>query len=380
MLATKSKKLSSERIQIELQSLGMRMPFREMASGRKGGAGPTDHKAVFIDGNTIMVPVHNEASSTSPFWIGSPNELGVSRLYREDEEITSISFPKQPKFYKHTTSDGVPMWKVAQLHSHNVLATTVLQNCVRYYDKSTSCQFCAIGESLKAERTIAYKRPHHLAEVAKLAVEKDGVEQFIITTGTPSTSDRGAKILHESVIAIKEAVDLAIQVQCEPPDNFDWFQKLKDAGADAIGMHLEAVEESVRHRIMPGKAEVSVAYYMKAFEAAVEVFGKGNVSTYILAGLGDSQESILAMSEKLIGMGVYPFVVPFVPVSGTPLATAPSPDQNFMESLLTPISKMLVEAGITSDTLKAGCAKCGACSVLKSLEKKHLKEITPYVV
>lgn len=378
MIATKNS-LSSEELQIELQSQGMQLETLEAgASGRQGGAGPSDHKAVMIHGVTLMVPIFNHVSLRSPFFASAPNELGVSLLYKNGEKVASITFPKQPNFYKSSTSDGIPMWKVAQLHSHNVLATTVLQNCIRFYDRSTSCQFCAIGQSLKAERTIAYKLPHHLAEVAKVAVERDGVEQFVMTTGTPNTSDRGAKILYESVVAVKNAVNIAIQVQCEPPDDFTWFAKLKNAGADSIGMHLEAVEPHVREKIMPGKAEVSVAYYMEAFAAAVEVFGKGNVSTYLLAGLGDSAEALVSISEQLIAIGVYPFIVPFVPIKGTPLENNGSPSQAFMQSILEPVADMLIAASMTSDTLKAGCAKCGACSTLKSFEKKA--KTTAYVV
>ncbi len=42
---------------------------------------------------------------------------------------------------------------------------------------------------------------------------------------------------------------------------------------------------------MPGKAQVSLERYFDAFAAAVPVFGRGQVSTYILAGLGDTQGS-----------------------------------------------------------------------------------------
>ena len=68
---------------------------------------------------------------------------------------------------------------------------------------------------------------------------------------------------------------------------------MKDAGIDALGMHLEAVTPEVRARIMPGKAQVPLDRYFEAFAAAVPVFGRGQVSTYILAGLGDTQEAIL---------------------------------------------------------------------------------------
>jgi biotin synthase-related radical SAM superfamily protein len=95
---------------------------------------------------------------------------------------------------------------------------------------------------------------------------------------------------------------------------------MRAAGIDSLGMHLEAWDESVRRHIMPGKAEVPRAFYLEAFAAAVRVFGRGQVSTYLLAGLGDSVESLHEAARVLIDLGVYPFIVPFVPVSGTPLA------------------------------------------------------------
>jgi hypothetical protein len=77
------------------------------------------------------------------------------------------------------------------------------------------------------------------------------------------------------------------------------------------------------------------------------------------------------MSKKLIKIGVYPFVVPFVPVRNTPLEQHTSPDKTFMHSILDPLALELVHAGMTADTLASGCAKCGACSTLSSFEKKH---------
>jgi radical SAM protein (TIGR04043 family) len=355
----------------DIQAEGIRIEGIDDLTIRKGGAGPTDHKAVTIFNTTLMIPVYSSAAKKSSFEATAPTKMGLASLKKDGKIITTIRFIGEPKFYKEQTSDGIPFWKIARLHSKDVLATTVLQNCIRYKEKETSCQFCAIGESLKYDTTIAYKKPQHLAEVAKRAVELDGISQFIMTTGTPATSDRGAKILYESVSAVAEAVSIPIQVQCEPPDDFEWFSKLKNAGASAIGMHLEAVSNRVRNKIMPGKAEVSIAFYFKAFEAAVKVFGKGNVSTYILAGLGDTQKEILEMSRKLIAIGVYPFVVPFVPIGNTPLQNHASPNKDFMHEILDQLARELVSAEMTSDTLESGCAKCGACSTLSSFEKKY---------
>ena len=354
----------------KIQTQGIRLAGSSDLSTRQGGAGPTDHKAVTIFGTTLMIPVYSYAAKSSPFEASLPSKMGYASLKENGELVTTIRFIGEPKFYKETTSDGIPFWKIARLHSKDVLATTVLQNCIRYNDKETSCQFCAIGESLKYDTTIAYKRPHQLAEVAEKAVKLDGISQFIMTTGTPATADRGAKLLFESVQAVRAKVNIPIQVQCEPPNDFDWFLKLKNAGASSIGMHLEAVTDRVRSIIMPGKADVSLDYYFKAFKAAVKVFGKGNVSTYILAGLGDTANEIIEISHQLIAIGVYPFVVPFVPVRNTPLQGHASPNKDFMHQILDPLAQALVEAKMTSDTLESGCAKCGACSTLSTFEKK----------
>ncbi|MDB6062167.1 MAG: Radical domain protein [Verrucomicrobiaceae bacterium] len=353
-----------------MQSRGLRLvDITVGAPSRRGGAGPTDHKAVTIDGHTIMVPVHTGSAADSPFLVSAADADGSATLTHNGNTIARIGFPSAPNFYQRQTADGIPYSKIAQLHGADVLATTVLQTCVRYGRRSTSCQFCAIGESLKAGRTINRKLPEQLAEVAHSAVELDGVKHMVMTTGTPNFTDRGAAILCESAAAVKAVVDLPIQAQCEPPDDPIWFSRLKESGVDSLGMHLEAVTPEVRARIMPGKAEVSIEQYMIAFADAVKVFGRGQVSTYIIAGLGDSIEAILSMCEQLIALGVFPFVVPFVPNSDTPLEHHPAPDAVFMRAILKPLGEMLSAADLLSRDIKAGCGRCGACSTLAKYEK-----------
>jgi radical SAM protein (TIGR04043 family) len=363
--------MPTEQLINELQSHGVRLVDpRAGHESRRGGAGPSDHKAMTIDGMTVMVPVHTAPAFESPYVVEQPDALGRSRISRDSISLGDVSFPTRPRFYDRMTADGVPYWKIALLHSRDVLATTVLQTCIRYQSRTKTCQFCAIGQSLAAGRTIERKTPAQLAEVAKAAVELDGVKHMVMTTGTPPGRDRGAAILAESAAAVKAAVDLPIQGQCEPPDEDDWFARMKNAGMDALGMHLEAVTPDVRSRIMPGKAQVSLDRYFEAFAAAVPVFGRGQVSTYILTGLGDSKEAILATCEKLIALGVYPFVVPFVPISGTPLESHPGPSPSFMHAILAPLASMLLAGGLKSSDIKAGCGKCGACSALSTYERE----------
>jgi radical SAM protein (TIGR04043 family) len=362
--------MPTEQLINELQSFGVRLADPKTGGiSRRGGAGPSDHTPLTINGATVMVPVHNAPAFESPYLVERPDVAGRSRITRDGVALADISFPLRPKFYERATADGIPYSKIATLHGRDVLATTVLQTCIRYQSRTKTCQFCAIGQSLAAGRTVERKTPAQLAEVAKAAVELDGVRHMVMTTGTPHTPDRGAAILAESAETVKAAVDLPIQAQCEPPDDDGWFGRMKNAGVDSLGMHLEVIGTELRQRIMPGKAQVSIDDYFRAFEAAVPVFGRGQVSTYILAGLGDSTAEILATSRRLIDVGVYPFVVPFVPIAGTPLESHPTPPPSFMHDILRPLADMLREGELRAADIKAGCGKCGACSALSTYER-----------
>ncbi|MDO8827463.1 MSMEG_0568 family radical SAM protein [Methylophaga sp.] len=358
--------LSKQRLLTELQSSGIRLTSTDTQHvSRRGGAGPSDHQAVTIDGTTIMVPVYTHSARDSDFTI----ESDKGALLKKSIPISVVGFSQTPRFYALSTAEGIPYSHIATLHSKDVLATTVLQTCIRYESRRKACKFCSIGQSLDAGRTVARKTPEQLAEVARAAVELDGIKHMVMTTGTPIGPARGADVLCDSAKAIKAAVNIPIQAQCEPPADYGWFEKMKLAGIDSLGMHLEVITPELRQKLMPGKAEVSLDTYYEAFEVAVEVFGRGQVSTYILAGLGDTQEVLVETAGKLIDLGVYPFVVPFVPIHGTPLEDHPPPSADFMESVLGPIASMLQQANMLSADIKAGCGRCGACSSLSSYER-----------
>src|SRR6516225_10296008 len=158
----------------ELQSCGVRLVDPKAGhESRRGGAGPSDHKAITIDGMTVMVPVHTAPAFESPYLVEKPDADGRSKISRDGVTLANVSFPKRPRFYDLTTADGIPYWKIAVLHGRDVLATTVLQSCIRYQSRTKTCRFCAIGQSLAAGRTIERKTPEQLAEVAEAAVKLD---------------------------------------------------------------------------------------------------------------------------------------------------------------------------------------------------------------
>src|ERR1700693_4314896 len=88
----------------ELQSLRLRLQDPNAgAASRRGGAGPSDHKAVLVDGHTVMIPVHTASAWSSPFAAAPLGPDGNSTLMRDGVSVGVISFPRQPRFYKLQT-------------------------------------------------------------------------------------------------------------------------------------------------------------------------------------------------------------------------------------------------------------------------------------
>jgi radical SAM protein (TIGR04043 family) len=326
---------------------------------RPAGAGPSDDGHLVIDGANAALPINPD----------SPYEIRDDRLWLgESDTGLSLQVVRRPAFYDLSTADGVRYEQIARLHGKDVLATTVVQTCIRYAEEER-CRFCTIEESLRSGATVAAKTPAQLAEVAAAAVRLDGVKQMVMTTGTTAGPDRGARNLVRSVRSVLAAVPgLPIQVQIEPPGDLAVIDELRAAGAASIGIHVEALDDEVRRRWMPGKGSVPMTEYEAAWDRAVEVFGRNQVSTYLLIGLGEDPDELVAGAARLIERGVYPFVVPLRPMAGT-LArrdgvTGPAPA--LVRDVSERVAALLREAGMLGADQKAGCAACGACGVLQA--------------
>ncbi len=352
----------------ELQSFGLRVPADALQ--RCGGAGPAEAGSLVIDGFNINVP------TSSPYVLRSPYLLRTRRntriLFRRDTEIASVQMIPRPRFYDETTSDGIPCRKIALLHGKDCLATSVLQTCVHWHTNNR-CRFCGIELSLSSGNTVASKTPEQLAYTARRAKELDGVRHMVLTTGAAASPDAEISTLVKSATAVKKATGLPLHAQFMPLSNRERLRDLKNAGVDTVGIHMESFHPETLQNVAPVKAAVGLYRYRKAWAEAVEIFGAGQVSSFILAGLGETPESIVQGSELLADLGVYPFIVPLRPIPGSRMAESFPPDAETMGSVYREAARILARKGITHTQSLAGCVRCGACSALPAHETPVLK-------
>jgi radical SAM protein (TIGR04043 family) len=371
-VAERTLDIEDRRLLVELQSLGVRVEDESGTTkvpGRRGGAGPSDAGFVWVRGLPLTVPMHSRFAQASPYRL----RLGErsAKLFRDDEYVGPVAIPPQPKIYEMSTADGVPYWKIALLHLDSI-ASTVVQKCI-YWGTHEQCRFCGI-ELTRGAQTIPVKTPAQLAEVCTAARDLDGAVDATLTTGSINRRDRGALYISKCAAAIKEACGLPVQVQFEPPDDLSVLQHVRDAGVDAVGIHLETFDPEVLAEVAPGKAQCGVEGYFRTWERAVEVFGRGAVSTYVILGMGERPGYTEEGCRRAIEMGVYPFVVPLRPVPGTLMADVAPPDPDYVAEVYRSVSAMLSEHGLDHEEARAGCARCQACSGLSAWERVFRKE------
>jgi radical SAM protein (TIGR04043 family) len=346
-----------------LQSSGLRV---EVPIGaRTGGAGPADAGMLYIEGVQTTVPTSAVYVENSPYALRGEDDGGWA-VYEGSQRLASATLAPRPAYYDLTTDEGIPYWQIALLHLDSV-ASTVLQTCA-YWGNDDQCAFCGIGVTLANGRTIAKKTPAMLAEVAVAARDLDGAVDATLTTGSTATPDRGALYVGRCGGAVKAASGLPVQVQFEPPADLDVIDRVADMGVDSVGIHVESFDPQVLARVAPGKARWGLDAYFTAWERAVAAFGPGQVSTYVILGMGEDEQVTVEGCKRAIDIGVYPFVVPLRPVPGSLMEDLLPPPKEAVEAVYRQIVPYLALRGMSASGVAAGCARCQACSGLGAFE------------
>lgn len=352
------------RIVTELQSLGLR--YEGPVLKRSGGAGPAEGGSLLLNGKAVCVPYSGPYVADSPFCL--KEEGGQVLLFEGDHSIGPVDLIRRPSFYDGITLENIPYPEIALLHGRDCLATTIIQTCVNWRD-AQPCRFCGIEVSLKNQQTIIRKTPEQLAEVAQKAKELDSIKQVVLTTGRAAHPGEEIDHLACCAAAVKKSSGLPVQAQFLPPPDLGELDRLKEAGVDSVGLHIESFDFDVLFRVAPFKARIGLTHYVSAWKRAVELFGPNQVSSFLIVGLGEGEGSVISGAEFLADLGVYPFIVPFRPIPGSLMEAERPPTSQKMGRIYEAVSEILIRKGLTMSRQKAGCVRCGACSAMGFFEQ-----------
>ncbi len=346
----------ARRLKVGLQSLGVRVPSSLRA--RRGGAGPSEGINLGIGGLAATVPTGARYVEHSPYSIDECPD-GSWELAEDGRALAVVEIAGEPLFSSRTAPDGTPFGMLAVRHGRDAIGSTVAQWCARGSD---ACGFCGIALTRDRGETVASKDPGSLGLVA-LAAQEEGYTHAVLTTGTTSVEDAGIGLLTECAAAIGETSDIDVHIQFEPPEEPAYIVSAARVAVSAA-VNIESFDGGVLAKVAPAKYETGLERYVETWKTAVELFGAGQVTSFIIVGLGESRDSVLDGCRLLASLGVYPFVLPLRPIPGTPLGELAPPPPNAMMSIYQEASKIIESAGLSASDCLAGCVRCGACSAI----------------
>jgi len=128
------------------------------------------------------------------------------------------------------------------------------------------------------------------------------------------------------VKAFYSRVEVSVSISCQPL-NRENMRRFAEVGVERIGIPLDAGTEELFNKVK-GR-DVGGPYIwaeqFKLLSEAVEIFGKGKVSTHLIVGLGETEKEMVETIQRCVDMGVLPALFAFTPIPGTALENNSQP-------------------------------------------------------
>ncbi|MFX1293280.1 MAG: radical SAM protein [Promethearchaeota archaeon] len=120
------------------------------------------------------------------------------------------------------------------------------------------------------------------------------------------------------MIEILSGVNTPISISVHPLKKAQ-LKKLKELGVSRIGIPFDAATKSIFYNTKGKgiKGPYKWKEYLKNMKLAQSIFGKHNVSTHLIVGLGETEFESIIFLQKMIDTQVLPALFTFTPIKGT---------------------------------------------------------------
>ncbi len=171
---------------------------------------------------------------------------------------------------------------------------------------------------------------------------------------------------------LKEASDLPLSLSISPHST-EFLKKLRGAGADRVGIALDAASPEIFERVKGAGVGNPHTYgsIKEALLRAVDIFGRNNVSTHIIIGLGETDSQVLDVLKWSKENGITLSLFALTPVRGGPDLGPPPPIGRYRA--LQAVRHLVMELGITEGFGTDGSGKLMTIPEISSLDQENWK-------
>jgi len=182
--------------------------------------------------------------------------------------------------------------------------------------------------------------------------------------------------LEALVKRIKKEVDVPVSVSCQPLKKEN-IQLLAKAGVDRLGIALDAATEDLFKKVK-GKDSNGWENQFTLLANAIDVFGKGNVSTHVIVGLGETEKEAVAVIQRCVDMNVLPALFAFTPIHGTTMENV-SPPQLESYRRVQVARHLIVEGSARSEAMQFNEGKITGFGLSNQALKVIIESTEPFL-
>ncbi len=256
--------------------------------------------------------------------------LYIIGQYVDGDKVYTIKIDDCGIFKQHNYKDEAVVLQAGGIRLRDSICG---DNCI------SGCAFCDFGKGAEnyIDNYLNTERKEYIVELIKQYTNDSNVQTLFVTGGNPGLTDmdKWTEFLEESINAFKKFVPNGSIDVMLTPRGFDryvydkttryeeykkYLEYLKSIGVNTISPNMELWDQEDLNKfcsisssganVGATKSEIGHNGYMDFIKAGIEVFGKYNVRTSLIAGL-NSNENIRNAIKDLIPLGCYVVILPF---------------------------------------------------------------------
>jgi len=256
-----------------------------------------------------------------------PDAVTPITFYRPNYHVKTPHM-RSPEYVQMSTAAAITLGLIPG-NMHRTGCTHCLNLLVTYPEGCrANCAYCGLARHREEARDYADRNfirvdwpavsYDEVIERVKSGADRNQFERMCISMITHPNSDADTRVLLERWA--REVPHIPVSILSNPTtmDKSDLIQ-LRDLGADIFTVALDAVTPEIFDRTRGKGVDSPHKWdkYWQAIEWAAEVFGPEKFGAHLICGMGETENEILEVAQRITDMGGHNHMFAFFPERGS---------------------------------------------------------------
>ncbi|MHB1585741.1 MAG: radical SAM protein [Acidiferrobacteraceae bacterium] len=254
-------------------------------------------------------------------------EVAPITFYRPNYHVKT-PFMRSPEYVQMSTAAAITLGLI-QGNMHRTGCTHCLNLLVTYKEGCrANCAYCGLARHREESRDYADRnfirvdwpsvRYDEVIERMRAAADGNAFQRMCISMITHPESDADTMVLLKRWVA--EVPHVPVSILSNPTTmERDDLVALRDAGADIFTVALDAVTPEIFDRTRGKGVDSPHKWdkYWQAIEWAAEIFGPEKFGAHLICGMGETEQEILQVAQRITDLGGHNHMFAFFPERGS---------------------------------------------------------------